>query len=90
VSFGKTTPILRILDEAKAREFYVDFLGFNVDWEHRFESVPRLMDYAARFRMLTLMANQADSVSTFLSVGKSAAWAPGASGRKSKVLNMRS
>ena len=37
MSFGKTTPIFRIFDEAKAREFYVDFLGFNVDWEHRFE-----------------------------------------------------
>lgn len=37
MSFGKTTPILRIFDEAKAREFYVDFLGFKVDWEHRFE-----------------------------------------------------
>lgn len=31
------TPILRIFDEAKAREFYVGFLGFRVDWEHRFE-----------------------------------------------------
>ncbi|MGH8856066.1 MAG: glyoxalase superfamily protein [Telluria sp.] len=31
------TPILRIFDQAKAREFYVDFLGFKVDWEHRFE-----------------------------------------------------
>lgn len=37
MSFGKTTPIVRIFDEAKAREFYVDFLGFKVDWEHRFE-----------------------------------------------------
>jgi len=37
MSFGKTTPILRIFDEAKAKEFYVDFLGFKVDWEHRFE-----------------------------------------------------
>ncbi len=37
MSFGKTTPILRIFDEAKAREFYVSFLGFKVDWEHRFE-----------------------------------------------------
>ena len=35
---GKVTPILRIFDEAKAREFYVDFLGFTVDWEHRFEA----------------------------------------------------
>lgn len=31
------TPILRIFDEAKAHEFYVDYLGFTVDWQHRFE-----------------------------------------------------
>lgn len=37
MSFGNTTPILRIFDEAKAREFYIDFLGFKIDWEHRFE-----------------------------------------------------
>jgi catechol 2,3-dioxygenase-like lactoylglutathione lyase family enzyme len=36
MSFGATTPILRSFDEAKAREFYVGFLGFSVDWEHRF------------------------------------------------------
>lgn len=30
-------PILRIFDEAKAKEFYVDYLGFAIDWEHRFE-----------------------------------------------------
>ncbi len=30
-------PILRSFDEAKAKEFYVEFLGFSVDWEHRFE-----------------------------------------------------
>lgn len=34
---GPVIPILRIFDEAKAREFYVDFLGFRVDWEHRFQ-----------------------------------------------------
>lgn len=37
MKLGRITPILRIFDEAKAREFYVDFLGFHVDWEHRFE-----------------------------------------------------
>jgi len=30
-------PILRSFNEGKAKEFYVDFLGFSVDWEHRFE-----------------------------------------------------
>ena len=36
MSLGKITPILRIFDEAKAREFYIDFLGFKIDFEHRF------------------------------------------------------
>lgn len=30
-------PLLRIFDPAIARRHYVDFLGFQVDWEHRFE-----------------------------------------------------
>jgi catechol 2,3-dioxygenase-like lactoylglutathione lyase family enzyme len=34
---GGVTPILRIFDIAKAHEFYVGFLGFKVDWEHRFD-----------------------------------------------------
>ena len=34
---GAVTPILRIFDIAKAREFYVGFLGFEVQWEHRFD-----------------------------------------------------
>lgn len=37
IQFRRTVPILRIFDVAKAREFYLDFLGFKVDWEHRFE-----------------------------------------------------
>ncbi|RYX96162.1 MAG: VOC family protein [Comamonadaceae bacterium] len=37
MTFGKTTPILRSFDEARALEFYVGFLGFKVDWTHRFE-----------------------------------------------------
>lgn len=36
VSFGPAIPILRIFDVAKAKEFYLDFLGFTLDWEHRF------------------------------------------------------
>lgn len=34
---NKVVPILRIFDYAKAIEFYVDWLGFKIDWEHRFE-----------------------------------------------------
>ena len=36
MGYSKAIPVMRIFDEAKAKEFYVDFLGFKVDWEHRF------------------------------------------------------
>ncbi len=34
---NRIIPLLRIFDEDKAKEFYLDFLEFDVDWEHRFE-----------------------------------------------------
>jgi len=39
---GNVTPILRIFDVAKAHEFYVSFLGFRIDWEHRFDDAAPL------------------------------------------------
>ena len=38
VTFDKSTPVLRIFDETKARELYDDFLGFSVEFDHRFEA----------------------------------------------------
>jgi len=35
MQFSRAIPIFRIFNTKKAREFYVDFLGFSVDWEHR-------------------------------------------------------
>jgi hypothetical protein len=41
VAFSDAIPILRIFDVAKAMEFYRDFLGFTLDWEHRYaENAP--------------------------------------------------
>ncbi|BBZ02321.1 glyoxalase [Mycolicibacterium chitae] len=37
VGMGAPVPVLRSFDEARAREFYVDYLHFSVEWEHRFE-----------------------------------------------------
>jgi catechol 2,3-dioxygenase-like lactoylglutathione lyase family enzyme len=34
--FGPAVPILRSFDAPKSGEFYLDWLGFKVDWEHRF------------------------------------------------------
>ena len=33
----KNIPILRIFDVAKAKEFYIDWLGFKIEFEHQFE-----------------------------------------------------
>lgn len=38
ITFDKPIPILRMFDETKAREFYLEFLGFSVEFEHRFEA----------------------------------------------------
>jgi catechol 2,3-dioxygenase-like lactoylglutathione lyase family enzyme len=36
VSLEPGISIMRIFDVEKAREFYLDFLGFTMDWDHRF------------------------------------------------------
>lgn len=36
IAFEQVIPILRIFDVAKADEFYLGFLGFQVDWDHRY------------------------------------------------------
>ncbi|CAM5314859.1 hypothetical protein MAUB1S_05475 [Mycolicibacterium aubagnense] len=36
IVFEQAVPIVRIFDVAKAHEFYLGFLGFVVDWEHRY------------------------------------------------------
>ncbi len=37
MTFQPPIPVLRIFDLALAKAFYVDWLGFRVAWEHRFE-----------------------------------------------------
>ena len=44
MTIKRAIPTLRIFDVAKAREFYIDYLGFSVDFEHRFhEQAPLFM-----------------------------------------------
>lgn len=58
-----TTPVLRILDQEKAREFYVDFLGFTVDWEHRFgDNFPLYMQVSRDSCVLHLTEHYGDCV----------------------------
>ena len=36
LGYVRSIPILRSFDAAKTHEFYRDWLGFALDWEHRF------------------------------------------------------
>jgi catechol 2,3-dioxygenase-like lactoylglutathione lyase family enzyme len=57
-----TVPILRSFDEAKAREFYLDWLGFSVDWEHRFEpNAPLYMQVSRNGVVLHLSEHHGDA-----------------------------
>lgn len=62
VQLGATIPVLRIFDEGKAKEFYVDFLGFKVDWEHRFgEGFPLYMQVSRDGCIMHLSGHHGDA-----------------------------
>ena len=62
IEFQKTIPILRIFDLAKAKEFYVGFLGFSVDWEHHFEeNTPAYLQVSRAGLMLHLSEHHGDA-----------------------------
>lgn len=48
MQFSPATPILKIFDETKAKDFYLGFLGFTLDWEHRFEPTAPLYAQISR------------------------------------------
>lgn len=58
----RAIPILRIFDLAKAREFYLDFLGFTLDWEHHFDDVaPRYLQVSLGDLVLHLSEHHGDA-----------------------------
>ena len=59
--FGPATPLLRLFDEAHTRVFYLDFLGFTVDWEHRFgDNFPLYMQVSLGGCVLHLTSHYGD------------------------------
>ncbi|MDO9359391.1 MAG: glyoxalase superfamily protein [Polaromonas sp.] len=55
-------PILRSFDETRATEFYVDFLGFTIDWKHRFEEgLPLYMQVSRGGCVLHLSEHHGDA-----------------------------
>lgn len=55
-------PVLRIFDEAKAKQFYLDFLGFQMDWDHRFApDLPLYMQVSRSGLQLHLSEHHGDA-----------------------------
>jgi catechol 2,3-dioxygenase-like lactoylglutathione lyase family enzyme len=52
IEFRSVIPILRIFDIAKADEFYLGYLGFSVDWDHRFDANAPLYRQVSRGRLV--------------------------------------
>lgn len=58
----KTIPILRIFDYEKAIEFYIDWLGFTINWEHYFEeNAPAYLEIARDGLTLHLSEHHGDA-----------------------------
>jgi catechol 2,3-dioxygenase-like lactoylglutathione lyase family enzyme len=57
----RVVPILRIFSVEKAREFYLDYLGCHLDWEHRFdETAPLYMQVSRDGLVLHLSEHYGD------------------------------
>ena len=57
----QTIPILRIFDLDKAKDFYGGFLGFQIDWEHRFdERAPAYLQVSRGALVLHLTEHHGD------------------------------
>jgi catechol 2,3-dioxygenase-like lactoylglutathione lyase family enzyme len=60
--FCRAVPILRIFSIEKAKEFYCGFLGFKVDWEHRFgDDFPLYMQVSRAGLVLHLSEHHGDA-----------------------------
>ena len=61
----QVVPALRITSYAKSKAFYVDALGFKIDWEHRFEPhFPVFMQVSRDGMALYLTEHTGDCQST--------------------------
>jgi len=61
IEFEQIVPILRIFDVDKAKEFYLGYLGFQVDWEHRFDdNAPLYMQVSRGSLVLHLSEHYGD------------------------------
>lgn len=69
MTFAWPIPVLRITDENAARAFYIDWLGFALHWEHRFEpGTPAYMQISRGDCLLHLSGQPGDVAGTRLRI----------------------
>lgn len=62
IGFKHTAPVFRSFDALKAKEFYLGFLGFTLDWEHRFgDNFPLYMQVSRAGLVLHLSEHHGDA-----------------------------
>ncbi len=58
---SNVTPIFRMFDVDKAKEFYTSFLGMSIDWDHRFgDDFPLYMQVSNENLVLHLSEHHGD------------------------------
>jgi len=61
MKFHAPIPLFRIFDYQLARSFYVDWLGFRIDWEHQFTpTAPRYIQISRDSAVLHLTEHYGD------------------------------
>ncbi|MDI2590124.1 glyoxalase superfamily protein [Pseudomonas sp. N3-W] len=61
MELAKAIPIFKISSEKLAREYYVDCLGFSIDWEHRQNNYPAYLQVSSGELVLHLTEHEGDA-----------------------------
>ncbi len=63
------TPIFRIFDKEKAQSFYLDYLGFQADWEHQYtENMPLYFQVSINGACIHLSEHHGDAYPGFTKI----------------------
>lgn len=61
MAFHPPIPVLRIFDVVLAKAFYIDWLGFRLDWEHQFEfNTPKYLQVSREAVVIHLTEHYGD------------------------------
>ncbi len=86
MTIEKVIPILRIFDYKKAVEFYIDWLGFKINWEHTFDdNTPVYMEIEREGLLIHLSEHHGDGTPGT----KVFIWCKGVEGFHKEIINKK-